>query len=223
MGKLEKTVQRKELIVADMIVSGQKEGPLEPVPIYPGTIVVGRDPVWFDRVVCSLMGFSYTEIPSLCEYSQEDQYPISIENDYEIVSNNPLWDKQRCETILKENSLEFQPTTGWLEKLGNKYIDRIIDHLHEKKISQVYIFGAGVGGAFAKQILESNGINISAYIDNNKALHGQLVEENIKCISPDDVPEGAHIIIGARDKYTNELNKQIIEMKCVCEGIINRG
>lgn len=222
-GVLTNSIQRKVLIVGDMIVSGQKEGPLEPVPIYPGAVVVGLDSVWFDRVVCSLMGFSYREIPSLCRYSNEDRYPICLSEDYEVISNNPSWNGQRCETIVKESSLEFQPTIGWIEKLGNKYIERLIDSLHTESVNCVYVFGAGTGGIYAKEILGKNNIKITAFIDNNVELHGQLIDGTIKCISPNDVPAGSHIIIGARDRYSKEIEKQIEEMKCICNGIINKG
>ncbi len=222
-GKLVDTVQRKMFIVGDMIVSGQKEGPLEPVPIYPGTIVLGTDPVWFDRIVSSLMGFPYMEIPSLCCYSKEDRYPISSESTCEIVSNNLKWNGQTCENIEKESSLEFQPTMGWINKLGNKYFDRIIETAHSKGVEEVYIFGAGASGVYAKDFLETRGIEVKAFIDNNTALQGKMVDFSVKCISPQDVPKGSSVIASVKDKYIDEIKKQINNMNCIYLGLINMG
>lgn len=222
-GKLVNTIQRKVFIIADMIVSGQKEGPLEPVPIYPGTVVMGTDPVWFDRVVCSLMGFSYHNIPSLRNYSPEDAYPITKENEYEIISNNALWDGNSCERIEREHSLEFQPTIGWVEKIGNKYIDGLIKDIRLKRISEVYIWGAGAGGIYAKQVLERNCIKIKAFVDNNSELNGQLIDSDLMCIAPKDVPNYSYLIISTRDRYVENIKKQIEEMNCFYLGTINIG
>ena len=64
-GKMKNTPQRKDLIVADMIVSGEKEGPVAPSPKNVGIVASGVNPVCFDRVIAALMGFDIKMIPTL--------------------------------------------------------------------------------------------------------------------------------------------------------------
>ena len=52
-------------IFADMIVSGEKEGPVNPTPKNVGLIAAGTNSVCFDEAVSTLMGFDYHKIPSI--------------------------------------------------------------------------------------------------------------------------------------------------------------
>ena len=222
-GVIGRKKQRKLFIVADMIVSGQKEGPLEPTPVYPGTIVMGDDPVWFDRVVCSIMGFDYRNFPSLfAKDLTEGKLRISASNDYEIISNNLMWNKSSCEAIEKESSLQFEPTMGWIKKLGNKYRDGLISALHRSK-GKIYIFGAGLNGIYAEKILSESGIKVTAFIDNNKDIQGKIVTKDVMCISPDEAESDALIVVGMRDEYLERIRSQICEMGCIYVGVINKG
>lgn len=220
-GIMKNEKQRKMFIVADMIVSGQKEGPLEPTPIYPGIIAMGDDPVQFDRVICSLMGFNFKLIPSL--YSNELMYsdcPISSENEYEIISNNKDWNKKTCEEIYDKYSLEFQPTMGWTEKLGNKYIERLLKELKEK---EVFIFGAGINGKFAYEMLSNKKIKVNGFIDNNPKLWGQNIIDGVKCYNPSIINKQSIVIGGLKDKFVPEVEKEVIKNNGKYVGTINQG
>lgn len=54
--------------------------------------------------------------------------------EYHIISNNKQWNNNSCEEIFEKYSLEFQPTMGWIEKLGNKYVDRLAQKLADKDV-----------------------------------------------------------------------------------------
>lgn len=222
-GEIQKSRQRKIFIVGDMIVSGQKEGPLEPVPIYPGIIAMGTDPLFFDRVVCSIMGFDYKMIPSL--YAKdivESELPVSENTDYEIISNNPEWNEKRCEYIVENSSLKFEPTIGWIEKIGNKYRDDLIDkllHMCEK----IYVFGIGINGIYAYRELKKQGINVMGFFDNNSDSWGKVIVDDIPCFNPDAIDENCVIVVGVRDMYVSDIRKQIENKKGRYAGTINRG
>ena len=213
--------QRKLFIVGDMIVSGQKEGPLEPVPIYPKLVVLGDDPLYFDRVVCSIMGFNYKLIPSLsspqitqCEHS------ISNEKEYHIISNNKQWNNNSCEEIFEKYSVEFQPTMGWIEKLGNKYVDRLAQKLADK---DVYIFGAGINGKYAASVLKNKGVKVIGFFDNNKELWETMVIDGISCHNPATIKRGTIIVGGIKDRYESEIKQEILKYGGIYVGNINRG
>lgn len=63
-GKLLKE-KRKYLSIIDGIVGGEGEGPLEPIPVKSGTIIVGINPLATDIVATSYMGLDYKKIKYL--------------------------------------------------------------------------------------------------------------------------------------------------------------
>ena len=146
-------IQRRQFIVGDMVLSGEKEGPLEPTPVYPGVIVMGENPLKFDRTVCSLMGFDYRKIPLLnSEELFDANYPVADRNGASIYSNNKLWHEKSMDEIREEHSLCFQPTLGWTVKLGNRYRDKLYGDLLQNGMP-VCIFGAGANGIYAAEEL----------------------------------------------------------------------
>lgn len=223
-GNLQNEQQRKVFIVGDMIVSGQKEGPLEPVPIYPGVIVMGENPLCFDRVVCSIMGFDYKKIPSL--YAKElidSSFSISKSEEYEIVSNNNEWNGKTCEYIEKNSSLKFEPTMGWIDKIGNKYREDLISSLQSNEKNSVYVFGTGVNGIYAYRELKKYGITIKGFFDNNSKIWDKIVIDDIKCYNPSLINEYCAVVVATRDRYLCELKAQIENKKGFYVGTINRG
>ena len=219
-GIIKEEKQRKIFIVGDMLVSGQKEGPLEPVPIYPGVIAMGEDPVYFDRAVCSIMGFDYKLIPSL--YSKEilnAKCPITDESDYRIISSEESWNNRSFEEICDKYSLEFQPTYGWAEKLGNKYLEHMVDNLKGEK---VYVFGAGINGRYAADILLRKGVKIAGFLDNNEELWGREIYNNLTCFEPKSTCKGNIIVGGVKEKHIKDIEAEILEYGGVYGGTINR-
>lgn len=64
-GKIQETPQRKVLHFGDMIISGQRNGPVSPEPKELGVIIASEDAAAFDMTVCKIMGFDFDYIP-LC-------------------------------------------------------------------------------------------------------------------------------------------------------------
>lgn len=114
-GYMSDKIQRKYLIVADMIISGEKEGPVAPTPKKVGIIVMGEDPVCFDEAVGTLMGAKIKLINTLkrgrnpkgrFRLTSKDSQPSFISND-EILNGKTLGD------LNPDDLLYFIPTSGW--------------------------------------------------------------------------------------------------------------
>lgn len=114
-GIMQKKKQRKFLIVADMIISGEKEGPVAPSPKEAGVIAMGDDPVCFDEVILGLMG-------AKAEYISTVKHGRNVRGDFRlteeeaeafIVSNYEKWNGKRISQIDKKELLFFIPTEGW--------------------------------------------------------------------------------------------------------------
>ncbi|MCR4695125.1 MAG: DUF362 domain-containing protein [Pseudobutyrivibrio sp.] len=205
-GEICDSIQRKYLIVADMIVSGEKEGPLIPSPIYPGVIAVGDNPVLFDKVICQLMGFDYKKIPSVS--NAKILFPDDRE-DIQVRSNNKAWDNASLDGLLN-NSLQYQPTSGWEECLGNKYKDVLVTSLQESS-QEIYVWGAGpIGRKTIKLLLEKN-IKVLGIFDNDQGKNGKEILCGIKCLLPEDDLSGKKILISTKIEYVKDISRQISE------------
>lgn len=110
-GKMRDTAQRNILNIADMIIAGEGDGPVAPVPKECGVIAAGENPALFDEAVCSLMGIDGRKIPSVCHI--RDMGRLFFEaGKAEIVSNRQKWNV-RDRLIRHEDSLQFLPNPGW--------------------------------------------------------------------------------------------------------------
>lgn len=220
-GEMTDKPQRKMFIVGDMIISGEKEGPLCPAPTYPGVIVMGDDPLKFDRAVCSLMGFDYHDIPTL--YNDGDSngwYPITSDGEIEIISNDKDWNGKNLGEIRDQYSLEFQPALGWAERLGNKYRDRLYKKLLENN-SPVCIFGARNNGKYAFRELQAQGIQVKMFCDNDFRLWDQEIVNGIRCMGLQDIDKNLPFIIASREKYVMPIKKQIEDNGGIVCGVMN--
>lgn len=218
-GHIQQIKQRNIFTVGDMIVSGEKEGPLCPSPNYPGVIVMGDDLYEFDKVVCSLMGFDYRRIPLLSHpEAYYGELPISENTKTEIRSTNENWNQQTLYDIMEKSSLQFQPTDGWADVLGNPYKKRILDEIKGKK---VYIFGTGKNGIRASQWLIENHVDIIAFADNNKEKWNCKIFSDIECISPKDMNKSFPIILSVSENFVKEIKTQLEIDGYELAGVIN--
>ncbi|MCM1262992.1 MAG: DUF362 domain-containing protein [Butyrivibrio sp.] len=114
-GKLQETKQRRYFIIADMIISGEKDGPVAPSPKQVGMIAAGSNPVYFDKAIASLMGFDVSKIPTLRQCSQtKSKYKFFDGNtDIYFVSNDKRLDSKCALQLRYDESLKFVPATGW--------------------------------------------------------------------------------------------------------------
>ncbi len=201
--------QRKYFIVGDMIVSGQKEGPLHPSPIETGTIVAGDNPVMFDRAVCAVMGFDYHKIPSLCGTTlAEGKCRLEKEGEPEVIANCAEWDGKSLDNIREHASLGFQPTAGWEEVLGNPKKEAFFRQLEEENMP-IIIFGAGVYGTDALFYAHNQGINLDVrgFFDNDPEKWGQVITGELLCRKPEYVGEEYICLISAAKVYEDALKE----------------
>ena len=101
--------------MADMIVSGEGEGPLCPSPKPVGVLLGGWEQIAVDKVVAALMGFASERFPSIKNANLGKEYRLS-DSVAEISSNNPAFHKKSLQEIKKE-VVPFLPTSGWKEWL----------------------------------------------------------------------------------------------------------
>ena len=114
-GVMQATNTRKMLIVADMIVAGEKEGPVAPSPKELGIIAAGTNPVCFDEAIATLVGFDYKKLPSIKRAREDNsRYPLVDSDAHPFISSN-LTALNGCylETIPNMTNLNLIPTSGW--------------------------------------------------------------------------------------------------------------
>lgn len=114
-GKLMETKQRKYLIVADMVVSGEGEGPIEPSKKDVGIIAVGINPVIFDEGIAKLMGVKPNNIPTISTAKKlRGRFMLSDTTLIpEYISNNDIWNAKTCQQIKPCETLMYVPSYGW--------------------------------------------------------------------------------------------------------------
>lgn len=112
-GKMRDTRQRKMLIVADMIIAGEKDGPVAPTAKACGVVAVGENPVCFDELLCGLMGFATDSIPTLAHCREQRAYPLADGTEGVLCSNDALWNGRKAGEIEFGDSLQFAENPGW--------------------------------------------------------------------------------------------------------------
>ena len=113
-GILHEESQRKSLCVADMLVAGEKAGPLSPSPKKMGLMVGGESFAEVDAVLCRVMGFPLDEIPAMravCSNKTNLRYeePRIVSNKTE--SNGDL------SSVRFSGEWAFEPHPDWKARL----------------------------------------------------------------------------------------------------------
>lgn len=114
-GNMKSVKQRKMFIVGDMIISGEKEGPVTPSPKDVGIIVMGDNPLLFDETVATIMGFDIKRIPTFITVKQYDgKYKfLDSEQVCQVISNDARYDDLNTDFFTYSQSLQYEPTAGW--------------------------------------------------------------------------------------------------------------
>jgi len=120
-GNIQQEPQRKFISFLDMIISGEKEGPLEPTPKNIGILMAGFNPLIIDTVLASVMGFDFKKIPHIYQAYNSKKYPISKYKPeaIKIISNNRSW-SEKVTDIKWKDSLKYMPTLGWKNHIEMK-------------------------------------------------------------------------------------------------------
>ncbi|MBP3819291.1 MAG: DUF362 domain-containing protein [Butyrivibrio sp.] len=109
---------RKYLIVADMIILGDGEGPLAPSSYPLGVVGVGENPVAFDEIVATLFGakMEYMNTIKQARLTSKGKYPLIDESVKGCIKSNcHFWDGKFWDQIDKDDKLDINPTSGWRE------------------------------------------------------------------------------------------------------------
>lgn len=110
VGRICKERQRKVLHFGDMIVCGEKEGPLQPSYKKVGGILFSDNPIMFDYCVVKLMGFDYHKLPVLVNALSDRLLMENYEEKIMLNSNDDRYNKAVDEI---EDDFAFEPTAGW--------------------------------------------------------------------------------------------------------------
>lgn len=118
-GEIQKSIQRKTLAIGDMIIAGEGEGPLHPDPHPLGLVIASDDPVVFDSLVASLMGFALKKIPMLFHAWDEHELPITGSSMQAILlrTNLPVYDGADLSSCVFPGDWRFKPTMGWKDHI----------------------------------------------------------------------------------------------------------
>lgn len=133
-GNLQKYSQRKFFIIADMIISGEREGPLEPSRKNQGMIVAGDDFLAFDSVISKIMGFDYKKIPGIYRMFNIIKYSISNIRYEDIIvsSNDNKLDNIRLKDADFSHIAPFYPTLGWKGHIEDDDRKQDYDRLYQE-------------------------------------------------------------------------------------------
>lgn len=113
-GKMQKEQQRKIFAIADMIVVGEKEGPLLPSPKYAGIIAMGENLVCFDEVIATILGLDIKKISLFKHLREKRKYPLVDNNEYGIItSNSEKFDRKTVKEITRKEAINIEPSSGW--------------------------------------------------------------------------------------------------------------
>lgn len=111
-GVIQKSFQRKQFHLADMIISGENDGPLAPTPKSLGIIIAGYNSSLVDSVITRIMGFDETRIPSVFNFLKNEK----LQNDYKSVkigSNDPRFSLKCIDELEFPGEMNFKPHSGW--------------------------------------------------------------------------------------------------------------
>ena len=114
-GIMTKREQRKVFCLGDMVVMGEKEGPLLPSPRNVGIISAGGNCVCFDEAISTLMGLDSTMIPSIhnARTLKGDYCLVGKDDEATIVSNNKKWNGCTIRDLCLEDTIRLVPSEGW--------------------------------------------------------------------------------------------------------------
>ena len=209
-GHIQDKIQRKVIIISDMVIAGHQEGPLAPSPINSGVIAVADHPLVHDRAICSIMGFDYEKIPSTkATELKRGKCTLSCNENIKIISNCREWNESTLSDIRDKYSLGFVPSKGWEIVLGNKEKENFATNIQNIN-KEVIIFGAGlVGIDFALYLQEKYpSIKIIGFYDNNPGLWGMEIIPGVHCIKPEIIDRDYVCVIATRKNNTDVLKIQ---------------
>lgn len=117
-GEMKDAEQRKIFNFADMIISGQGNGPVSPEPRPLGVIIAGENSVVIDRVISEIMGFDYLKIPGMKNAVTNEKLMSRKIDQYHIDSNISEYCGTVDKVIFPEDWV-FRPHDSWVGYIEN--------------------------------------------------------------------------------------------------------
>ena len=114
-GRIQDTPRRRMLVLADGVLAGEGEGPLEPSPRELGVILGGCNPVAVDWVAATLMGFDPWKIPCLTRPLEPHRLPLVDFSpaDLEVVDAESPHGSCTLADLAERVSRPFTAAAGW--------------------------------------------------------------------------------------------------------------
>lgn len=109
-GQLQDSPQRHYLCIVDGLISGEGNGPMQPLPRETDWIVVGDDPFAIDAALCHYMGFDPAKLPLL---ARRHQFAGAGWGRFELTGLEVELDGQRTRLLDSPINLGFLPPPGW--------------------------------------------------------------------------------------------------------------
>lgn len=105
---------RRHYALADGIVAGEGNGPMNPDPVNWGVVAFSTNPACLDAACSVLMGFDPDRIPVIANAFRSDVYPLvsGAWQDVEVKSNEPSW-CGRLGDVGDRVTTRFKPHFGW--------------------------------------------------------------------------------------------------------------
>lgn len=103
--------QRKVFTIGDMIIAGEKEGPLRPSPKKEGCILASQNCTLFDYVFCKMTGFNEQLIPTVYHSIEEKMLLSDPLTEVLLYSNVDIFNEQKLVNLRfpKEYHLTAHP------------------------------------------------------------------------------------------------------------------
>jgi hypothetical protein len=115
-GELQAKPQRHYFCIVDGLVSGEGNGPLQPLPRETDWLVFGDDPFAIDAILCHSMGFDPEKVPVV---ARREQYAGADWGDFALDQLPLLLDSQPRRLAETGVNFRFAPPPGW-----RNYVER---------------------------------------------------------------------------------------------------
>jgi hypothetical protein len=109
-GQLQNTPERNYVCIVDGLISGEANGPLQPLPRETDWLVVGDDPFAIDAALCHFMGFNPAKLPLI---AQRRQFTGVNWGQFDLPDLEVELDGHRARALDSSINFEFLPPPGW--------------------------------------------------------------------------------------------------------------
>ena len=109
-GQLQRTPQRRYFCIVDGLVSGEGNGPLQPLPRDTDWLAFGDDPFAIDATLSWFMGFAPNKLPVI---ERRAEFLGPDWGDFDLASLEASIDGKSEPVTRSSLNFEFAPPPGW--------------------------------------------------------------------------------------------------------------